>query len=478
MCRRGLRSTDRVSSNLRCDSWAVAGSGGTRAAFAANLRQPALRRAQLAWAASLLGHVSITVAVSVYAYDVGGATAVSLVYVLRLVPAAVATPFASLLGDRFDRSRVMLVSNLSRFVLSAVLAGRGARRRQPLGRLCAQHCDQRRGDAVPSGPGRASPLARRAARRADGGERRLPRRSRASGSSPVRPSPACSWRCRAERRVRVRRSRLRHLDGGAAPPAARARSPSAKTTRKRTSRSSRRCSRGRERSAKRPRPARHRRAVHRTDARSRRARRAARRHGDQAAPYRQRGCGLARRRSRCRRDARRGGGGPVGGSRRLTPRVSRRDRALGAAVPADRRLAEPGRGDLRVRRDRRREHPRRRRRLHAAPARGRRHGARACLRRRRDALSTQARRWAPSSFRRSCPAVGTRWALVATGLFLPASRSLWARGSCASTARRSHRPRRSRCSARCRSSRRCRRLRSSASRCSLEPLERHRREPR
>lgn len=122
MCRRGLRSTDRVSSNLRCDSWAVAGSGGTRAAFAANLRQPALRRAQLAWAASLLGHVAITVAVSVYAYDVGGATAVSLVYVLRLVPAAVATPFASLLGDRFDRSRVMLVSNLSRFVLSAVLA--------------------------------------------------------------------------------------------------------------------------------------------------------------------------------------------------------------------------------------------------------------------------------------------------------------------------------------------------------------------
>ena len=99
----------------------MAGEGGTRAAFAANLKQPALRRVQLAWGISLLGHVSMAVAVSVYAYGVGGASAVGLVYVIRLVPAAIATPFASVLGDRFDRSRVMLLSNFSRFVLSAVL---------------------------------------------------------------------------------------------------------------------------------------------------------------------------------------------------------------------------------------------------------------------------------------------------------------------------------------------------------------------
>src|SRR5579871_5844046 len=100
----------------------MAGESGTRAAFAANLRQPALRRAQLAWGASLLGHVSIAVAVSVYAYGIGGASAVSLVYVIRLLPAAIATPFASVLGDRFDRARVMLLSNASRFALSLVLA--------------------------------------------------------------------------------------------------------------------------------------------------------------------------------------------------------------------------------------------------------------------------------------------------------------------------------------------------------------------
>ena len=101
---------------------AVAGEGGTGAAFAASLRHPALRRAQLAWAAALVGQVSIAVAVSVYAYGVGGASAVSLVYVIRLLPAAIVTPFASLLGDHFDRSRVMLLSSLSRFVLAGALA--------------------------------------------------------------------------------------------------------------------------------------------------------------------------------------------------------------------------------------------------------------------------------------------------------------------------------------------------------------------
>ncbi len=101
---------------------------GTRAALAANLRKPALRRVQLAWAASLLGHVSIAVAIAVYAYGIGGASAVSLIYVLRLVPAAIATPFASVLGDRYSRARVMLYSNASRFAFSiaippALLAG-------------------------------------------------------------------------------------------------------------------------------------------------------------------------------------------------------------------------------------------------------------------------------------------------------------------------------------------------------------------
>jgi MFS family permease len=106
----------------------VAEEVGTRAAFAANLRKPSLRRVQLAWAGSLLGHVSIAVAMAVYAYGIGGASAVSLIYVLRLVPAAIATPFASVLGDRFSRVKVMFWSNASRFVFAvaippAIIAG-------------------------------------------------------------------------------------------------------------------------------------------------------------------------------------------------------------------------------------------------------------------------------------------------------------------------------------------------------------------
>lgn len=97
----------------------MAGEVETRAAFLAVFRRPALRRVQLAWAASHLGNVSVAVALAVYAYHVGGAAAVSLVYVLRLVPAAVATPFAAVLGDRFPRAGVMLASNATRFALAA-----------------------------------------------------------------------------------------------------------------------------------------------------------------------------------------------------------------------------------------------------------------------------------------------------------------------------------------------------------------------
>ena len=100
----------------------MAAEVGARAAFAASLGSPSLRRVQLAWATSLLAHVSLAVAIAVYAYGVGGASAVSLVFVLRLVPAAFVTPFAAVLGDRFSRARVMLVSNATRFAFSTALA--------------------------------------------------------------------------------------------------------------------------------------------------------------------------------------------------------------------------------------------------------------------------------------------------------------------------------------------------------------------
>lgn len=81
-----------------------------------------LRCLQLAWAGSIVGHWAFTVAVSVYAYGVGGASAVGLVFLVRLVPSAVLSPFAAVLGDRYRRELVMFGSDLVRAVLIGAAA--------------------------------------------------------------------------------------------------------------------------------------------------------------------------------------------------------------------------------------------------------------------------------------------------------------------------------------------------------------------
>src|SRR3954452_22855102 len=50
----------------------------------------------------------------VYAYEQGGPGAVGLVGLIRWFPAAVAAPFGGMVGDRFPRLRVMVVSDLVR----------------------------------------------------------------------------------------------------------------------------------------------------------------------------------------------------------------------------------------------------------------------------------------------------------------------------------------------------------------------------
>ena len=81
-----------------------------------------LRSLELAWAASILGNWAFLVAVSVYAYRIGGETAVGLLLMLRLVPAGLIAPFAGVLADRYPRERVLLVSNLARIVLVSAAA--------------------------------------------------------------------------------------------------------------------------------------------------------------------------------------------------------------------------------------------------------------------------------------------------------------------------------------------------------------------
>jgi MFS family permease len=85
-------------------------------------RNPQLRRLELALLGSMMGHWTYVVALSVYAYEQGGATAVGIISVLRLIPAAIAAPFLATLADRYRRERVMMATDLIRATLMALCA--------------------------------------------------------------------------------------------------------------------------------------------------------------------------------------------------------------------------------------------------------------------------------------------------------------------------------------------------------------------
>jgi predicted MFS family arabinose efflux permease len=87
------------------------------------LANPALRRLQVAWAASMTGNLAYLVTLSVVAYrHGGGATGVGLLMLLRMVVSAVFAPFTAILADRGSRRRVMIATDLVRAVLVLALA--------------------------------------------------------------------------------------------------------------------------------------------------------------------------------------------------------------------------------------------------------------------------------------------------------------------------------------------------------------------
>jgi MFS family permease len=81
-------------------------------ALGSALRNPNIRRAELAWGAAIAAEWAHFVAFGVYAYDVGGPAAVGLAGLVRLLPAAIIAPFAASLGDRFPRERFLLALTL------------------------------------------------------------------------------------------------------------------------------------------------------------------------------------------------------------------------------------------------------------------------------------------------------------------------------------------------------------------------------
>lgn len=109
--------------NERCDAALVTGSlRESLSAFRAVFANRDLRRLQLAGAGSVIGNWSYGIALAVYAYREGGAAAVGLLGVVRLLPSALGAPFISQLADRFRRQRVMLVSDLVRLALMGAIA--------------------------------------------------------------------------------------------------------------------------------------------------------------------------------------------------------------------------------------------------------------------------------------------------------------------------------------------------------------------
>jgi MFS family permease len=94
----------------------------TRTSLATIARNPNLRRLNLAFAGSSIGDWAYATAILVWAYDVGGVTAVGVWATLRLLLIALVTPFSSTLADRFSRKSVMIGADLCRAVLVALAA--------------------------------------------------------------------------------------------------------------------------------------------------------------------------------------------------------------------------------------------------------------------------------------------------------------------------------------------------------------------
>ena len=92
------------------------------AAFTSNARNPDLRRAQLSFLGAWTAEWAFTVALGIVAYRDGGAAALGLVGLLRMVPSAIVAPLLSPLADRGRRERVLVVVSTVRGVATGAAA--------------------------------------------------------------------------------------------------------------------------------------------------------------------------------------------------------------------------------------------------------------------------------------------------------------------------------------------------------------------
>jgi predicted MFS family arabinose efflux permease len=92
------------------------------AAFTSNARNRNLCLAQLSFLAAWTAEWAFTVGLGIVAYRDGGATAVGLVGLLRMLPSAVIAPLAAPLADRGRRERVLVLVSTARGVATGAAA--------------------------------------------------------------------------------------------------------------------------------------------------------------------------------------------------------------------------------------------------------------------------------------------------------------------------------------------------------------------
>jgi len=93
-----------------------------REAFASNMRSRDLRRAQLAFGAAWTSEWTLTVGLGIVAFRSGGAEAVGLVALIRLIPGALAGPLLATIADRVRRERAIAAIGLVRGVAMSLMA--------------------------------------------------------------------------------------------------------------------------------------------------------------------------------------------------------------------------------------------------------------------------------------------------------------------------------------------------------------------
>jgi MFS family permease len=92
---------------------------GNRARIMRVLRNPRVRRLQLAFLGSTLGDWAYATAIVVWAYEDGGAKAVGAYQAVRFLAMAVFAPIGGVLADRMSRRAFMIIADLVRALLVA-----------------------------------------------------------------------------------------------------------------------------------------------------------------------------------------------------------------------------------------------------------------------------------------------------------------------------------------------------------------------